>query len=274
MSISPSSFVLRPSSIRTAPRGGTVLMEAVLCLPLLLFLVTGLVQFARIWEAKLMTRHAAYNAARATLVYNVDEYATTNKEGKVIFKTHGGIAWLAAVNTLAWKSATSHATLGTDANHAFPGFEGEGNYRIESSAFIRDQVRIVQPQSWESNGLVRVTVQFDFPLLFSIFALGSMWGDPEGRDDIGPGSDVPLVHDTSLDTKPRTAWNREIPHIRLTEGYVMPKPWSTKRYPRVSGKEAVYLEMPVPSQNQTLPSSPGERDQWPERPEWRVWQEL
>lgn len=215
-------------------------MEAVLCLPLLLFLVTGIIQFARIWEAKLMTRHAAYNAARAALVYNVADYGYTNSQGRIIFNTHGGAAWLAAVNTLAWKSATHHATRGSNANYVFPGFEDETlDGRIDSSAFIRDQVRIVQSRSWESNGLVRVTVQFDFPLLFSIFALGAV----QGTDDEGL---APLVHDSELD-RSQTAWDREkISHMRLVESCVMPKPWSTAHYPRVSKSEVAYLEMEVP----------------------------
>lgn len=216
-------------------------MEAVLCLPMLLFLVTGLVQFSRIWEAKLMTRHAAYNAARAALVYNVADYGYTNRQGRIIFNTHGGAAWLAAVNTLVWKSDTHHSTRGESADYEFPGFEDESpNGRIDSSAFIRDQVRIVQSQSWESNGFVRVTVQFDFPLLFSIFALGSVQGEDD--EDLAP-----LVHDSELD-RFRAAWDRErISHIRLVESCVMPKPWGTAHYPRVSASEVAYLGMEASS---------------------------
>ena len=231
-------------------RRGTVLMEAVLCLPLLLFLVTGIVQFARIWEAKLMTRHAAYNAARAALVYNVADYGYTNSQGRISFSTHGGAAWLAAVNTLAWKSATYNSSRGKGADYEFPGFEGDGDFRIDSSAFIRKQVGIVQSQSWESNGMVRVTVQFKFPLLFSVFALGSVQGDPESDRNYGTDDNpVPLVHDTALDTMPRTDWDDSataIPHIRLVESCTMAKPWSTLHYPRVSKDEAAYMDMNAP----------------------------
>lgn len=197
-----------------------------------------------------MTRHAAYNAARAALVYNVLDYGKTNRLGRIEFSTHGGAVWLAAVNTLAWKSATSNARLGAKADYGFPGFEDDDSYRIDSSAFIRDQVRIVQSQSWESNGLVRVTVQFDYPLLFSVFALASVQGDPEGTADIGPTSEAPLVHDTELDTRPRTGWDASpatgIPHVRIVETCVMPKPWSTRFYPRISTAEAEHMDMEAP----------------------------
>lgn len=222
--------------MRTRPRSGTVLMEAVLCLPLLLFLVTGIVQFARIWEARLLTRHAAYNAARATLVYNPSDYATTNALGKPIFRATSGAAWLAAVNTLAWKSAT-HSPFGS--NYRFPGFLGLPDGRIPDSAFIRQQVRIDPNASWESNGLVRVTVQFKFPLLFSLFSLGATQGDPDADSQIGSS----LVHEASEDTAVLTAWSDSTPHILLKETCLLPKPWSSTRYPRVSDEEAVFMEM-------------------------------
>lgn len=230
-------------------RRGTVLMEAVLCLPLLLFLVTGIVQFARIWEAKLFTRHAAYNAARAALVYNVGEYAYTNRYGQLeYFKASEGPVWLAAVNTLAWKSATSHAFLGRFANYGFPGYSDERgvsspDYRIPNSAFIQEQVSIVRSMSSESNGVVKVTVQFKFPLLFSIFALGSVQGDPDRDLPVGDTDDkVALVHDSELDG-PQLAWQDATPHIRLRETRSLPKPWSTAHYPSVSNEERKFMEM-------------------------------
>ena len=236
----PSTLPPFHPSIRTGPHSGTVLMEAVLCLPLLLFLVTGIVQFARLWEAKLLTKHAAYNAARAALVSNDADYGYRDPRGRIVFNTHGGAVWLAAVNTLAWKSAT-FSTKGDGADYGFPGFEGDSGFRADSSAFIRDQVRVVSSQSWESNGMVRVTVAFRFPLLFSVFALGSVQGHEDGDDDLRP-----LVHDTALDTRPRSSWDAGIPHFRLVESCVMPKPWSTRFYPRVGANEARHMEMEAP----------------------------
>lgn len=231
-------------------RAGTVLMEAVLCLPLLLFLVTGIVQFSRIWEAKLLTRHAAYNAARAALVYNVADYGKTNRLGQIEFFARSGAAWAAAVNTLAWKSATFDSAGGAH-DFPFPGFGGDRNFRIGSSAFVRTkgasdrgQVSIDPSASWESNGFVRVTVRFKLPLLFSLFSLGAMHGEDDVGEPygVGPDNPAPLVHDTALDSKSRTAWDDEIPHFTLEESCVLPKPWSTFWYPRVSSAERAFLE--------------------------------
>ena len=229
-----------PLSARTHPRCGTVLMEAVLCLPLLLFLVTGIVQFARIWEARLFVRYAAWNAARATLVRNEGEYSERNgATGGRRFFADRGPAWLAAVETLAWKSGTADSERGGDADFLFPGFSGYPLFSAPSSAFIREQVRIDPERSWESNGLVRVSVKFKFPLLFSVFALGVSGGE-DGYDP------VPLVHDGGADAVARTGWSDDIPHVLLRESCVLPKPWSTAGYPRVSEAEAAYLEMVPP----------------------------
>ena len=236
------SLVTRHSSLpmRTGPRSGSVLMEAVLCLPLLLFLVTGIVQFARIWEARLFVRHAAYNAARAALVYNTDDYAT-NVNGRVRFYSDRGAVWLAAVNTLVWKSATFSA-FGEDDDYLFPGFTGDRgfaltDYRVPNSAFIQDQVHILS-DSFESNGVVRVTVSFKYPLLFSVFALGGEVNEAYGDED----DKVALVHDTDLDAI-RETWDDNTPHINLRETRVLPKPWSTAHYPRVSKDEADFMDM-------------------------------
>lgn len=249
----PSTLQPLNPSMRTDPRGGTVLMEAVLCLPLLLFLVTGIVQFARIWEARLLTRHAAYNAARAALVYNVEDYATVNgSSGSIRFKRQDGPVWLAAVNTLVWKSATFSASEGRSADYLFPGFsdrpgQTSPSYRVPNSAFVQDQVSIVPSLSGDSNGLVRVTVQFKFPLLFSLFALGAAQNDPDLDLPFGDTDDaVPLVHDAGDDIAPRDAWHDSIPHIRLRETCLLPKPWSTRHYPKISDEELAYMTEVAP----------------------------
>ena len=210
--------------MRTGPRGGSVLMEMVLCLPLILMLMTGIWQFARIWEARLFTRYAAYNAARAALVYNVADYADVDGS-KITFRNgHDGkfsSVWLAAVNTLAWMSHSSGA-----ASRALPGgvevFEYDelrkGVYPY--SARIRNQVWIVPDKSEETKGYVKVTVRFDFPLIIPIYDGRALWrGDPSSDSP-----DLELVFD------PKTEPDR---FFTLTETCALPKPWSTAWYPLV-----------------------------------------
>ncbi|MBR1837550.1 MAG: pilus assembly protein [Kiritimatiellae bacterium] len=195
-----------------------MLMEAVLCLPLLLLLVTGIVQFARIWEARLFTQYAAYNAARAALVYNPADYADLSVPGRTVFHEHQGPVWQAAVNTLAWKSATENSS----SSLLFPGF-APGD-RVPDSAAIWGETTIFPGRSWESNGMVCVTVNFQFPLLFRIF-------DPSllvsGGNESGDGDPMHSLNDFAT--------------VSLTESCVLPKPWSSAHYPRLSREESQTL---------------------------------
>ena len=206
--------------MRTEPRSGSVLMETVLCLPLILMLLTGIVQFSRIWEARLFTRYAAYNAARAALVYNPGDYG--GGDGSAFkFNSNKGPVWLAAVNTLAWKSHTSDAD-----GRSLPGI-GDGQY--PHSGLIEQQVRIVPGACFESDGVVKVTVRFDFPLIFPIFDANSVRGDSDAPDDIGG-----LVFDPLLDP-----WHT----ITLTESCILPKPWSTDHYPLLTAGEKRHINL-------------------------------
>lgn len=222
----PSPVARRPSrSTGTEPRGGTVLMEAVLCLPLLLFLVTGIVQFARIWEARLLVQYAAYNAARAALVYNPADYGDASVPGSFFFYEHRGPVWQAAANTMAWKSAT----MNRSDNLLFPGFAGAN--AVENSSGIWgsegfEQVRVFPGRSWESNGMVCVTINFQLPLIFSIFDPSLPTPSeraPEGRDEEGEKDPLALLNDMKT--------------LSLTESCILPKPWSTDLYPRLSLEE-------------------------------------
>lgn len=199
-------------------------MEAVLCLPLLLLLVTGIVQFARIWEARLLVQYAAYNAARAALVYNPMDYGDTSVPGSFFFYEHRGPVWQAAVNTLAWKSATAN---GSD-NLLFPGFAGAD--AVPDSSAIWGQTTVHMGRSWESNGMVCVTINFQFPLLFSIFdpsLLTSSGQSAGGQGENGDKDPLAPLNDFST--------------FSLTESCILPKPWSTDLYPRLSLEEGQAL---------------------------------
>ena len=202
--------------MKAEPRSGTVLMEAVLCLPLLLLLVTGVVQFARIWEARLFTQYAAYNAARAALVYNPADYGDNSVSGRFVFHEHRGPVWQAAVNTLAWKSSSDNSS----ANLLFPGVAlGD---RVANSGSVWGETTVFPARSWESNGMVCVTVNFQFPLLFSVF-------------------DPPLSGEKRNKKENPLSGLNDYATFSLTESCILPKPWSTAHYPRLSKEEGQAL---------------------------------
>jgi len=236
----PSTLQPINPSMRTEPRGGSVLMEAVLCLPLLLALATGIAQFARIWEARFFTWLAAYNAARATLVYNPRDYAetvSTNGVSRRRFFEDRGVAWLAAVDTLAWMSETEDS-----GSMLFPTMG-----HVPNSSRIREQVRIVaEPPTGRESDLrfsaegrdhVRVCVSFEFPVFFSLF-------DPAILSRGGGNTNAPVPAVFSGVEAENSVARREGRLGRtfaLRETVVLPKPWSTDFYPLLSRAERLHL---------------------------------
>ena len=249
--------------MRTEPHRGSVLMEAVLCLPLLLCLVSGIIQFARLWEARFFTWLAAYNGARAALVYNERDYAgmvtVTNvvasgakpkwyHVGKRLrkidiqvvekeqFYRDKGIVWLAAVNTLAWMSETD------DSDALF--FPTMGH--VPHSSRIREQVEIVPESptgkaddmrfSEEKTGYVRVCVAFKFPLIFSVFDPSVLWRAP--KDGPSPMADLTGVEPDNAAARREGGLGRT---FTLYETVLLPKPWTTKYYPLLSKAERRHL---------------------------------
>ena len=191
---------------------GTVLMETLLVLPLLLMLIMGVVQFARLWQARMMVWYAAYNAARATLVYHPGEYGVYDPDaGTLEFYEKDGVAWAAAAQTLAWVSATED----DPASFWMPSLGA-----IPNSSGVAGQVRIVPEKSWESNGMVRVTVEFKCPTMFKVFDVSSAFA----------GKTPKPVEDN--------AWNTlNAPTFTLTETCVLGKPWATGFFPRMHQDE-------------------------------------
>jgi hypothetical protein len=60
-------------SLRARPReGGQALVEAAIVMPLMTFLILGVIQLVMVQHAKIMTEYAAFTAARAGIVWNAD----------------------------------------------------------------------------------------------------------------------------------------------------------------------------------------------------------
>ena len=232
-------------------RGGSVLMEAVLCLPLLLALVSGIAQFARIWEARFFTWLAAYHGARAALVYAEADYrVSTNDVVRGEFLRDRGVVWLAAVETLAWMGGTEDSD-----SLLFPTMG-----RVPNSTRIREQVEIVAERptdrredfrfSEETPGSVRVCVAYKFPLFFSIF-------DPTLFGRSGGATNAPALPGVFSGVEPENAAARREGRLgrtfTLRETVLLPKPWSTRHYPLLSRAERLHL---------LEASSPSATDRW------------
>jgi hypothetical protein len=75
-----ASVVQRDSGARAGRRSesGQVIVEQALVMPMMVFLVLGIVQLTMLQHARLATEYAAFNAARSGVVYNGDPEKMTN----------------------------------------------------------------------------------------------------------------------------------------------------------------------------------------------------
>ena len=221
-------------------RRGTVLMETVLVLPLLLSFIFAIVQFALIWYAQLMTHYAAYNAARAALVYHPSEYSTNG-----VFMSDSGVCWQAAVRSLA---TLSFSPSGGSSALTVPGWWKADGGRVPNASHIERQVRMhVNPEKEdpedpdpceEGDGYVKVCVDFDFPLVVPM--VGKMIAAfQHGYDAATETKRNPAANDWEVwgwnppeSVRSRTDAKREehamkTDHITLHAYCILPKPYST-----------------------------------------------
>lgn len=86
---------------------GSLMMEAVLVLPIFVLIVFFVIQITFVWTAKQMTYYAAYCGARAALVYNPADYGA-EKQGDGSWSSgdyiNSGVVHQAACTVLSWIS--------------------------------------------------------------------------------------------------------------------------------------------------------------------------
>lgn len=236
--------IVRPTSGGTHPIGsvmrrGTVLMECVLVLPLLTLLIFSIVQFALIWYAQIMTHYAAYNAARAALVYHPGEYSEYSEDDKreqAKFLQNSGVCYDAACRTLAWVSSSPDDNGGGTQYSTIPGWWPLRSGIIPSSSYIENQVRISAKESFEMTNApaVQVTVEFACPLHVPV--IGKMIAYFENAEDESPSHwDVAgWMPDAAgmlkVDENRHKAMG--VDYVKLTSTAVLPKPWKTTRFAR------------------------------------------
>lgn len=80
---------------RRRPRGGDdsgqALVESAIVMPLMVFIILGVVQMTMIQHARIMTEYAAFNAARAGIVWNGDPWVMENAAIISLMPTYGAM---------------------------------------------------------------------------------------------------------------------------------------------------------------------------------------
>lgn len=133
---------------------GSIMMEAVLVLPIFVLIVFFVIQMTFVWTAKQMTYYAAYCGARAALVYNPSDYGA-EKQGDGGWSTggfvSGGVVHQAACAVLSWVSwsiggydLTGGSGLFYSSNGAINELKNfrVGLYAVPLSSNVRNQVSV------------------------------------------------------------------------------------------------------------------------------------
>ncbi len=228
-------------------RSGTVLMDFVMCFPLVLVLMLFIVQFAHLWIARQVVQYAAYQAARSALVHSCVQADPNVVLESLPFRAELPFLGFDPAYTLG---SSLGAGYGGEARTEAEYFASETAARIcsaitlsesiwdqanrnaddgRSSGFnaARRKTRAVvdfDPATWN----VRAAVEHDFALVVPIVGQMLGWGltlwDKQWQAGARPAYQVDLdetgnAH-AGLDVIP-------YPHIRLTGTVWMSKPYRT-----------------------------------------------
>lgn len=186
-------------------RHGSILMETVLAMPVLLLLIFMVLQFALIWTARQMTAYAAFCSTRALLVVPPAERATTAQN--------------AAEVALAWVNMVG----GNNDPVMIPGWGAvKGS---DSSATRRVSV------SFEvGSDTACATVSFKYPLLIPGMSINKIIANAaQGRTLSGTGTPNFYADQAELAANPTLidGW----PYLELKETCVLPLPYATTDFP-------------------------------------------
>jgi TadE-like protein len=77
--------------LKLKAKKGQALVESAIIIPLMTFVILGMVQLAMVQHARLMTEYAAFNAARAGIVWNADRFVMENAAIVSLLPTFEGL---------------------------------------------------------------------------------------------------------------------------------------------------------------------------------------
>lgn len=193
-------------------RRGSVMMEAVIVMPILLFLIFLIIQFAHIWTARQLVSYAAFCATRAITVVNPGEQQKAAEN--------------AAKMALSWMCLAD----GGDGSGRSVTVPGWGEIPGARSADQRVTVAVLEDGTDASRPVVAVKVAFCFPLLIPGMAVNSVLATAAS----GGGQLDEKEYDFARNLN-RAAGKPSLingwPYLELTEICVLPMPYSTENFP-------------------------------------------
>ena len=231
-------------------RPGSMLMEFVLTMPILVVLIMLVLQFAQLWLVREVVSYAAFCAARSTLcVVPVEQSDAAKKAAMQVlawvntFGSDGGTGSKGTYNA----GAFSDIKDGYEFNYYEGSADDSGNLKIPGwggvpeSSGLSDRVKVeldIQSLSRNIGGkkpvASAVTVKYKFPMLVPI--AGQM------ISYLAKNSASESQYVKSKDLMPGWTGEEEtfgdggVPYIELVETGVVPMPYSTVNFPFMAYK--------------------------------------
>lgn len=208
---------------------GSMMVEAVLVMPIFVLMIFFLIQICLVWTAKQLTYYAAYCSARAAMVYNPAEY---NEE------SGGGVAKAAACQVLSYMS---WSTSGFSMQNV-----RAGDYEVPLSSNVRGQVS-VKIEEYGDGGksaavsypAVKATVTFKFPLFIPFGGPVVAYFFGASMNGVSTEGSLSNVY---TPTNPTAAvrgldYDRGYYKIPLVESCTLAKPYRTETFPLSSSSD-------------------------------------
>ena len=228
-------------------RRGSILMETVLVMPLLLLLIFGIVQFALCWTARQMTVYAAFCGARALTVISPRDNAQVAVENAAKL----ALSWMCLVDEgesqdvciPGWgrvhgsgsvnRRVTAHICTYLDANGIERLADGNGTpVRTKDDGV---QVRFDDVGD-DGHQFAAVRVTFKFPLLILPFGVNRIVGtavnstEEESLRRIS-GTNPDFYKNLSDSVANPNDDGYGLPFMTFAETCVLPMPYSTRNFP-------------------------------------------
>lgn len=218
---------------------GSILAETVLVMPLLLMLIFGVIQFALIWTAKLMTAYAAFCATRAVMVVPPGE-----QEAAALDAAKVALSWI----SVADKDHRDGRTWGIPGWGKIPG-AGSLDVRILNEP---DGKRVRKSGVRDDEPVAAVRIHFRFPLIIPGMAVNKVIGNLSDRNKAAKTiqeqerdenyASKGIYSDLHFAAGRRRFNNSDFerdgqdsidgwPYITITDTCVLPMPYSTKNFP-------------------------------------------
>ena len=199
-------------------RRGSVMMETVIVMPLLLLLIFGIIQFAQIWMARQLVVYAAYCGARSMMTVVPDEQEKAVERAVKIV-----LSWICL------------ADLGSEENCDGVSIPGWGLVGGSRSVDRRVSTQVL------ANGVdrdyVACRVKFSFPLLIPVFGINAILGNTVNGDVNGNRPSISKSSDFYGELARQSAnpkglgVNDPWPYITFTEVCALPMPYSPRNLP-------------------------------------------